>query len=164
MAAAAADRRRAGIGPWRRGRHWLTRRVGRSDRGASAVELAVLAPGLMMLCMLILQFGLWFNARQVALAAAQAGATVARQEAASDPAGWQADAQSAATTYYTRLHSNLLTKIAPSAYGSPGSNVYVTVKGQLGYSVFPFFALNLNISATAGGPIECFRPAGQNGC
>ena len=161
--AAAADVRRAGIGPWRRGRHWLARRVGTPDRGASVVELAVLAPGLMMLCMLILQFGLWFNARQVAVAAAQAGATVAREEAASR-SSWQADAQSAATSYYTNLHSSLLTDIAPRAYGAPGSNVYVTVSGKLGYSVFPFFALKLNISATAGGPVECFRPAGQNGC
>ena len=161
--AAAADRRCAGTGPWSRGRQWLARRVGGSDRGASVVELAVLAPGLMMLCMLILQFGLWFNARQVAVAAAQAGATVAREEAASR-SSWQADAQSAATSYYTNLHSSLLTDIAPRAYSTAGSNVYVTVQGHLGYSVFPFFALNLSISATAGGPIECFRPAGQNGC
>ncbi|MGH3158911.1 MAG: TadE family protein [Streptosporangiaceae bacterium] len=161
--AAAADGRCAGTGRWSRGRQWLARRVGGSDRGASVVELAVLAPGLMMLCMLILQFGLWFNARQVAVAAAQAGATVAREEAASR-SSWQADAQSAATSYYTNLHSNLLTNIAPRAYSTAGSNVYVTVQGQLGYSVFPFFALNLSISATAGGPIECFRPAGQNGC
>ena len=162
--AAAAEGRGAGIDRWRRGRHWLARRVGRSDRGASAVELAVLAPGLMMLCMLILQFGLWFNARQVAVAAAQAGATVARQEAASDPRAGRPTRRApprATTPACTRTCSP---SIAPHAYGSPGSNVYVTVKGQLGYSVFPFFALNLNISATAGGPIECFRPAGQNGC
>ena len=31
-----------------------------SDRGSNVVELAVLAPGLMMICMLILQFGLRF--------------------------------------------------------------------------------------------------------
>jgi len=77
----------------------------------------VLAPALMLICMLILQFGLWFNARQTALAAAQAGAVVARQEAASQPA----------------------------------------------VSVFPFFGLHLGVSATAGGPVECFRPASQNG-
>ena len=39
----------------------------------------------------------------------------------------------------------------------------VTVTGPLGYSVFPFFNLHLTISATAGGPVECFRPAGLNG-
>ena len=59
-------------------------RTARSDRGSNVVELAVLAPALLMLCMLILQFGLWFNARQAALAAAQAGALVAREEAATN--------------------------------------------------------------------------------
>src|SRR2546421_5726384 len=60
-----------------RGRQMTLCRAARSDRGSSAVELAVLAPALMLICMLILQFGLWFNARQTALAAAQAGAVVA---------------------------------------------------------------------------------------
>jgi Flp pilus assembly protein TadG len=148
----------------------LCRRIGRrlrsagADRGSNVVELAVLAPALMIMCMLILQFGLWFNARQAALAAAQAGATVAREEAATKPGAWQADARNAAASYYGDLHTNLLTKVAPSTSAGPGANVYVTVKGQLGYSVFPFWALNLSISATAGGPVECFRPAGQNGC
>ncbi len=80
--------RQAGPAPGRAGRGSEARRRGGgalADRGSSAVELAVLAPALMMICMLILQFGLWFNARQTALAAAQAGAAVARQEAASNP-------------------------------------------------------------------------------
>lgn len=51
----------------------------------STIELAVLAPALMMLCMLIIQFGLWFNARQAALAAAQAGARVVLLERATLP-------------------------------------------------------------------------------
>lgn len=150
----------------------LCRRIGRrlrsagADRGASVVELAVLAPTLMIMCMLILQFGLWFNARQAALAAAQAGATIAREEAADPTLNWQADAQNAAATYYANLHTGLLNDVAPSAYKGTGnaSTVFVTVKGQLGYSVFPFWALNLRISATAGGPVECFRGVGQVGC
>lgn len=128
----------------------------------STVELAVLAPALMMLCMLIIQFGLWFNARQAALAAAQAGAVVARQEAAIDP-GWQAAAQTAATKYYKELNTKLLGKLRAVASGSPATNVYVTVSGKLGYSVFPFFGLDLTVSATAGGPVECFRPANLGG-
>ena len=135
----------------------------RSDRGSSVVELAVLAPGLMMICMLILQFGLWFNARQAALASAQAGALVAREEAAIN-SGWAGMAQGAAAQYYGNLHTRLLSRVRPHAYGDPATNVFVTVSGPLGYSVFPFFGLHLTISATAGGPVECFRPAGQNGC
>ncbi len=134
-----------------------------SDRGSNVVELAVLAPGLMMICMLILQFGLWFNARQAALASAQAGALVAREEAATN-SGWASAAQDAAAQYYGNLHTHLLSKAKPHAYGDPHANVYVTVSGPLGYSVFPFFGLDLTISATAGGPVECFRPATQNRC
>jgi Flp pilus assembly protein TadG len=134
-----------------------------SDRGSSAVELAVLAPALMMICMLILQFGLWFNARQAALASAQAGALVAREQAATNP-GWAGAAQNAAAHYYGSLHTRLLSKVKPHAYGDPNTNVFVTVSGPLGYSVFPFFGLKLTISATAGGPVECFRPATQNRC
>ena len=128
----------------------------------STVELAVLAPALLLLCMLIVQFGLWFNARQAALAAAQAGAAVARQDAATDPA-WQAAAQTAATKYYKELNTKLLGKLKATAYGNRATNVYVTVSGPLGYSVFPFFGLHLTISATAGGPVECFRPASLGG-
>lgn len=137
-------------------------RAVRSDRGSNVVELAVLAPALMIMCMLILQFGLWFNARQAALASAQAGALVAREEAAAN-SQWAGDAQAAASKYYTQLNTKLLGALTAHAYGNPRSNVFVTVTGPLGYSVFPFFNLNLTISATAGGPVECFRPAGLNG-
>jgi Flp pilus assembly protein TadG len=139
------------------------RAVVSADRGTSAVELAVLAPALMMICMLILQFGLWFNARQVALAAAQVGARVAREQAATDP-GWAAAAQTAAAQYYHGLHSSLLSQLTAQASGNAQTNVYVTVSGPLGYSVFGFFGLKLTISATAGGPVECFRPPGRIGC
>ena len=144
----------------RRDRWW---RAVLRDRGSSAVELAVLAPVLMMICMLILQFGLWFNARQTALAAAQAGAVVARQEAASKPGSWQADAENTARQYYQRLNSRLLRHVNAATATAPPSNVYVTVSGQVAVSVFPFFGLHLTVSATAGGPAECFRPAGQGG-
>lgn len=145
-------------------RHRIQRvlRSARSDRGSNVVELAVLAPALMMMCMLILQFGLWFNARQAALASAQAGALVAREDAATD-SGWRDAAQSAASKYYTQLNTKLLGSLTANAYGNAGGNVFVTVSGPLGYSVFPFFDLHLTISATAGGPVECFRPAGLNG-
>jgi len=159
-------RRRAGrgqAGPRRRSEGgWGGGRGAGSDRGVSTVELAVLAPALLMLCMLIVQFGLWFNARQAALAAAQAGALVARQDAATDP-GWQSAAQTAATKYYRELNTKLLGKLKATAWGRPTANVYVTVSGPLGYSVFPFFGLHLTISATAGGPVECFRPASLGG-
>jgi Flp pilus assembly protein TadG len=135
----------------------------RRERGSSAVELAVLAPALLLICMLILQFGLWFNARQAALAAAQAGALVAREQAATNP-DWAGQAQGAAARYYDGLHTSLLGRLTAHAAGNTRTAVFVTVSGPLAYSVFGFFGLDLTISATAGGPVECFRPPGQDGC
>jgi Flp pilus assembly protein TadG len=145
----------------RRLRRWW--QLARGDRGSSAVELAVLAPALLMVCMLILQFGLWFNARQTALAAAQAGAVVARQEAASRPGTWQADAQGTARQYYLKLNSRLLKQVNATTVTAGQGNVYVTVSGRVAVSVLPFFGLHLTVSATAGGPVECFRPASRGG-
>src|SRR5262249_2731668 len=70
-------------------------------------------PALMLICMLILQFGLWFNARQTALAAAQAGAAVARQEAASRPDRWQADAAGTPPRHYPKPNNK------PAQQGQP---------------------------------------------
>src|SRR5690349_9503509 len=97
---------------------WATARVARgpAERGVSTVELAVLAPALMMICMLIIQFGLWFNARQAAVASAQAGATVARQEAART-AAWRGAAQHAAARYYRSLDTKLLGSLTAAASG-----------------------------------------------
>jgi Flp pilus assembly protein TadG len=138
-----------------RGRRWPTTA---GDRGASAVELAILAPALLFVTMLIIQFALWFDARNAALAAAQAGARVARAEAASNP-NWQANAQQQATQYYNSLGTKLLTAVQVPLPVDQANNVYVTVTGQLA-GILPW---HMTIKQTAGGPVECFRPAGGGG-
>jgi len=115
--------------------------------------------------MLIIQFALWFNARQVALAAAQAGARVAREEAATT-ASWQADAPAAARNYYLGLNTRLLGSLraVPVNDTLGGTRVVgVTVSGPLGYSVFSWFHLNWNVTATVTGPVECFHPVNSAG-
>ena len=86
-------------GRWRRGFaavRILGRILGRArlafkgDRGASAVELAILAPALIFASLLIVQFAIWFDARHAALAAAQQGDLVARENAATNRGCWQA--------------------------------------------------------------------------
>ena len=126
------------------------------------IELAVLAPGFLMIIMLIVQFGLWFNARQAALAAAQAGAQVARQDAATN-GNWQSLAQTASSNYYDSLNTSLLSSLHADAHGDPANQVFVTVAGPMGYSVFNFFGLKWTVTETAGGPVECFRPAAGGG-
>jgi hypothetical protein len=41
--------------------------------------------------------------------------------------------------------------------------VFVTVHGPMGYSVFNFFHIQWTVTETAGGPVECFRPAAGGG-
>lgn len=139
-------------------RRWA-RRHGLGEGGASAVELAVLAPAMLFATMLIIQFALWFNARHAALAAAQAGARIAREEAASKPQ-WRADARQEAISYYDALGTRLLASVSVQPSGDAASGrVLVTVSGQLD-GILPF---HMTITEMAGGPVECFRPAGQGG-
>lgn len=141
------------------------RAIGRSDRGSTAVELAVLAPAFLMVIMLIIQFGLWFDARQVALASAQAGARVAREEFATTP-NWGSDASGTATRYYRALNTHLLGGLTATAVtGTDGGTqvVGVTVSGPLGYSVFGWFGSTWTITETVTGPVECFHPAAAGG-
>jgi hypothetical protein len=114
--------------------------------------------------MLILQFGLWFNAREVALASAQAGARVAREEAGDQAC--PADASGTAESYYRGLNTHLLGDLTATATcGAAGGtqNVGVTVSGPLGYSVFSWFGSTWTVTETVTGPAECFHPAADDG-
>jgi Flp pilus assembly protein TadG len=129
------------------------RRLAR-DRGASAIELAILAPILLVLIWLGIQYALYLQGRQVALAAAQIGARVAREQAATVP-GWVANARNAAESYYNGLGTKVLgngIQATPIAIGH--NDVQVTVTGD---AASILFGLRLPIHETAGGPIECFR-------
>ena len=126
----------------------------------------MLAPAFLGVIMLIIQFGLWFNARQIALAAAQAGARAAREEYWADPQTWRRDATDAATNYYRSLNTHLLgsltaTTVTDDQNGTPV--VGVTVSGPLGYSVFGWFHATWTITETVTGPAECFHPAADGG-
>jgi len=134
------------------GRRIQRRRV--RDRGTSAIELAILAPMLLALIWLAIQYALYFQGRQVALAAAQIGARVAREEAATVPT-WQTDAVRQAEKYYNGLGTKVLGNGIQATATSNGNDVQVTVFGQ---AASILFGLPLKITETAGGPIECFRP------
>jgi Flp pilus assembly protein TadG len=130
-------------------------RVARECHGSSAVELAILAPLLLLIIFLSVQFAFWYQGRQVALAAAQAGARLARQEANINPA-WRTDAQDAAAAYYNGLGTKVLGGgINATATGSSVNQVGVRVTGRV---VSIVFGLKLTIHETVTGPVECFRP------
>jgi Flp pilus assembly protein TadG len=129
----------------------------RGDRGASAVELAILAPALIFASLLIVQFAIWFDARHAALAAAQQGDLVAREDASVNPGGWQGLAQNAATSYYRGLDTSLISGVTAQAGRGQNGTVAVTVQGKL-TGIWP-----LTISETVTGPIECFRTQASQG-
>ena len=126
------------------------------DRGASAVELAILAPALILVSLLIVQFAIWFDARHAALAAAQEGDLVAREDAATS-SGWQGLAATAATNYYRGLDTSVISGLKAQALNGPDRTVSVTVSGKL-TSIVP-----LSVSVTVSGPVECFRTQASQG-
>lgn len=63
-----------------------TRRLA-SEAGSSTTELVLLMPVVLLLVMLIVQFGLWLHARQVATAAAQEGLSAVQRVAGSEADG-----------------------------------------------------------------------------
>jgi Flp pilus assembly protein TadG len=144
-----------------RARHHLKRwRVELSDdRGVSAIELAILGPILLIVVTLIIQWALWFEARQVALDAAQAGAQYAREQ----QVGWAANAVSHAESFYrdvgTRIITNFQVSVNPPA-GNP-NQVYVTVSGTIP-TLIPGFS-PMTVHETSGGDVECFRSAVSGG-
>ena len=129
-----------------------------TDRGASAIELVILAPALIFVSMLIIQFALWLDATHAALAAAQEGDRAARA-AESNSTAWRQTATAVAMNYYHGLDTSVLGNVSVSQIRfDPATNtVSLTVSGQLN-GIFP-----LNISETVSGPVECFRTAQSGG-
>jgi Flp pilus assembly protein TadG len=56
----------------------LKRLLARSERGIATLEAVLVFPILLLLLMVIFQFALWYNANELATAAAQDGARTAR--------------------------------------------------------------------------------------
>jgi Flp pilus assembly protein TadG len=145
--------------PGRRRSPRRPRRFGRgADRGASAIELVILAPALIFVSMLIVQFALWLDATHAALAAAQEGDRTAR-EAEFNQSNWQQTATQVAMNYYHGLDTSVLGDVSVShiTYDQLANTVSVTVSGKLS-GIFP-----LTISETVSGPVECFRSSASGG-
>ena len=129
------------------------------DRGVSAIELAILAPILLIVVTLIIQWALWFEAREVALDAAQAGAQYAREQ----QPGWAANAVSHAKSFYQDVGTSIIkgfqVTVNPPA-GNP-NQVFVTVSGTIP-TLIPGFS-PMSVHETSGGDVECFRSAAAGG-
>ena len=130
---------------------------GQREDGASSIELVLLAPLVILSILLVGQFAMWYQARHVAIAAAQAGARVARDTAQGLP--WADAATTAAQGYARQLGGSLLQGSSAQAIG--GGNVRGVEVVGTAPSIIPIPGLTFRIDETSQGPAECFRPSDQ---
>ena len=132
----------------RKRRQDLPRREAR-DRGSVSLEIAILGPAVLLLIFSIVQAGLWFYARSLALAAAQEGVTSARSYGA-DPNSGITRAQS----FLAQQAGDSLTQTSVSSAGSTAILVRIQVSGRA-LSVFPGVP-GIEVTQSAVGSVERF--------
>lgn len=136
------------LGPQPRGVARVLRAIPR-DRGSSSVEIVVLLPLVFLLLFAMVQGGLWFHARAIALGAAQEGARVAAAESSSAAAGI-----TVATSFVADAGNGVV--LNPAVTGSrSATTATISVTGQA-QSLVPF--LNPAIAQSASFPVERISP------
>jgi Flp pilus assembly protein TadG len=127
----------------------------KGERGTVSLELALVAPTLMLLVLGVLQFGLWYHAQEVVQGAALEGARVAATEDGNATAG-----QARAMEVLREGLGTAATEEAASASVGPDvARVRVTARlpGLLPIPGLSSFLLSSEASAFR----ERFRPAGD---
>ena len=124
------------------------------DRGAGSAEVVVATPLLMLLILLVIQFGIWAHATHVAQATAEEALAAARVQGGT-AAAWQARAR------------QVLGQIGGAILLSPhvtvtrtATTVTVTITADA-ERVLPLPGLGLPVTVTVTGPVERFVPATQ---
>lgn len=119
----------------------------RGDEGMTAIQVAILFPAILFWLMLIVQYGLWWHAKQVANAAA-AEAVAAAQV----PDGTEADGDQAARRFLDQ--SGNLTNVTINVDRGTGT-VVAEVTGQAPRLVVGF---EWSVTARGSAPVERFIP------
>jgi Flp pilus assembly protein TadG len=133
------------------------RRSGRRDeRGVSALELAFLAPGLLLLIFFGIQGALYFYGRNVAIQSAREG--VAQLRLAQDQATYDSintDVANNTERFAASIgHEALIGPSASPAYDDQAARVRMTVTGDV-ITLVP--GLHLTVTEFAEGPVERFE-------
>ena len=136
----------------------LDRLVGRHDRdrGASAVELAIVAPALLILIFFSIQASLYYYGRVVAQGAAREGVSQLRL------AQTKADADKNAAAIQTNVEDyaasvgreTLLAPVVDSGYLEAEGTVWVSVEGRV-ITLVP--GLDLTVTQRVDGTVERFE-------
>jgi len=117
----------------------------RSDRGNAALQTAVILPGVLLLVFGIIQAGLWFYARNVAIAAAEEGSRAAAAVGASSSEG-----RMTAAGFTDRVGASLLRDVSVTATrGARTATVVVS-----GHSVSLIPGIPFRISQSSTSPVE----------
>ncbi|MFD8078224.1 TadE family protein [Streptomyces sp. NPDC059718] len=119
----------------------------RGDRGEASIQMAIVFPFVILLTLAVVQAGMWFHARNIALAAAREGVTAARTYQATD-----ADGAARAREVLSRIAGDSLRAPTVTTVGSGTESVRVTVTGTAP-SLLPGIG-GLHIDASATGPRE----------
>jgi Flp pilus assembly protein TadG len=124
------------------------------DRGTSTVELAITMPVLLLAVLSVIQIGLWFHTRHVALAAAQDGLRIARAYDGNEDAARRRTLASLDGMAPTLLRDRSV------EVSRDTDNAEVTVRGKV-TSILGIFDLGVNEQAR--GPVERFVSADAAG-
>lgn len=120
----------------------------RGRRGDATVEAVLATPVLLLLVLLIIQFGLYYHAAHTAEAAAQEGVRAARVEGAS-----AADGESMATAFMADAAPTLVHDVTVRATRDT-ETARIEVHGTV-RAILP--GLNLSVHGGAESPVERFR-------
>ena len=120
---------------------------GRDDRGEAVTETVIIVPALLLLIMVVIQFGLWYHAQHVVQAAAQEGARAARAEGATAD-----DGLDRAMAFVAQVGGESVDGAEVTSERSPDA-VTVRVTGKAP-AVVP--GLRLGVRAAAVSPVEEF--------
>ncbi|HEY8722153.1 TadE family protein [Pengzhenrongella sp.] len=140
---------------------WLVRTVararsadGENERGSTSLELAILFPVLLLVITGLVQFGLWFHARSLALVAAEEGVTAARTYHSGEGA-----ATARARQFLDNNAADTLADITVTASRSGAERIRVEVTGRA-LSILPGVP-GPAVAQSAQGPVERFTTAGD---
>lgn len=124
----------------------MVRRL-REERGMTTSQVAILFPAVLFWLMLIVQYGLWWHAKQVANAAAAEAVDAAQVESAT-----AADGEAAAGRYLAQ--SGNLTNVTVTVERQPAT-VTAEVRGDAPQLVVGF---SWSVTARSEAPVERFIP------
>lgn len=124
----------------------MVRRL-REERGMTTIQVAILFPAVLFWLMLIVQYGLWWHAKQVANAAAAEAVDAAQVESAT-----VAEGEAAASRYLAQ--SGNLSNVAVTVERQPAT-VTAEVRGDAPQLVVGF---SWSVTARSEAPVERFIP------